>query len=464
MATLAMVCSEAPTGRAVGERQATRPALRQSIPSPATNMRIIRIAALLLLAMLASSAAAQPAVGRPVAIRAGLLVDPATGRAERDQIILIDGGVVRAVGRGLAIPAGTQVIDLSLSSVLPGLMDAHTHLCMNVRMDRDNASYYYTTLNDAESARAVDGVVNARAMLSAGFTAVRDVGNEGNHSCQPVKLAIDAGRIPGPAMLTAGRIIAPYGGQFTMQPHKGESLASPEYAFADTRDQMVRAIRENAHYGAGLIKIVIDDQRYIYSTDDIRFMVDEARRAGLKLTAHAWTRDGAHNAVAVSGLASIEHLNGVSDEDLVIAKRNGIVAVFTPFPRWVLRQFRGEERSAVEYADEISRLRAGIKAGVTIAFGTDAIHALTGYDRGTQAMSWIDSYVEAGMTPAALLRSMTSIPATLFGIADRRGAIRPGMAADLIATPADPLTDIQTLKKVHFVMKDGVVFRNDPRP
>jgi imidazolonepropionase-like amidohydrolase len=427
-------------------------------------MRFGQLAASLLSVLLASTVAAQPPAPRSIAIRAGLLVDPATGRAERDQVILVDSGVVRAVGRGLAIPAGAQVIDLSQSSVLPGLMDAHTHLCMNVRMDRDAASYYYTTLNDAESARAVDGVVNARAMLRAGFTAVRDVGNEGNHACQPVMQAIQAGRIPGPAMLTAGRIIAPYGGQFTMQPHKGDALASPEYLFADTRDQMVRAIRENAHYGAGLIKIVIDDQRYIYSTDDIRFMVDEARRAGLKLTAHAWTREGAHNAVAVAGLASIEHLNGVSDEDIAVAKRNGIVGVFTPFPQWVLRQFRGEQRAAVEYADEISRLRAGIQAGMTIAFGTDAIHALAGHDRGTQAISWIDGYIEAGMTPAALLRSMTSIPATLFGIADRRGAIRPGMAADLIATPADPLTDVQTLKKVHFVMKDGVVFRHDPRP
>ena len=155
--------------------------------------------------------------------------------------------------------------------------------------ERDAGSYYLTTLRDPDAFRAVEGVANAKAMLESGFTAVRDVGNEGRYACVQVRRGIESGRIPGPTMLTAGRIIAPYGGQFHLQPDK-PALAEPEYFFADTRDEMVKGVRENAHFGARVIKIVVDDQRYIYTTDDIRFIRDEAARAGLKLAAHAWTR------------------------------------------------------------------------------------------------------------------------------------------------------------------------------
>ena len=190
---------------------------------------------------------------------------------------------------------GRQVIDLSRSTVSPGLVDAHTHLCMVVQPERDAGNYYITTLLDPDAFRSIEGVVNAKTMLEAGFTSVRDVGNEGRYACVQVRRAIQRGLIPGPTMITAGRIIAPYGGQFHLQPDK-PALAEPEYYFADTHDEMVKAVRENVHYGATVIKIVVDDQRYIYSTDDIAFIKDEAARAGMKLAAHAWTEPGAHNA------------------------------------------------------------------------------------------------------------------------------------------------------------------------
>jgi imidazolonepropionase-like amidohydrolase len=393
-----------------------------------------------------------------VAIRAGRLIDPATGGVARDQVILLRGKTITAVGPNVVVPEGASVVDLSRETVLPGLFDAHTHLCLTVRLERDAANYYYTTLNDPVAARAVDGVVNARDMLQAGFTTVRDVGNEGNFACTAVRRAIEEGRIPGPTLLNAGRIIAPYGGQFQLQPDKKEQLGEPEYYFADTRDELLKAVRENAHYGARVIKLVVDDQRYIYSIEDIRFVVEEAARMHLKVATHVWTQEGAHNAAA-AGVASLEHLNGISDADLAVAKRNGVVAVFTPFPEWVLRRFRDSLGAGKEYQQELDRLRAGMKVGVTIAFGTDETLSLPGYDRGTLAITWVDSYKAAGMPAKAILQAMTINAARLLGVESERGAIRPGLAADIIAVPGDPINDIGALKQVNFVMKNGRVFR-----
>jgi imidazolonepropionase-like amidohydrolase len=419
----------------------------------------LRLAVLITLPYSGLSAAAQQAPDTALtAIRVGRLIDPAGGAVSRNQVILVRGKKITAVGSNLAIPPGTAVVDLSRHTVLPGLFDAHTHLCMTVRMRRDAGNYYYTTLNDPEAARAVDGVVNARDMLNAGFTTVRDVGNEGNYACTAVRRAIEQGRVPGPTLLNAGRIIAPYGGQFQLQPDKKEHLAVPEYYFADTRDELLKAVRENAHFGARVIKLVVDDQPYIYSTEDIRFVIEEARRMGLKVTTHVWTKDGAHNAVA-AGVASLDHANGISDEDLALAKRNGVVAVFTPFPEWVLREFRDSAGAKEEYAQEIDRLRAAVQAGVTIAFGTDAIHALPGFDRGSLAITWLNSYQAAGMSAKAILQAMTINAARLLGVEEERGAIKPGLAADIIATPGDPSRDIEALKQVDFVMKDGRVVK-----
>jgi imidazolonepropionase-like amidohydrolase len=411
----------------------------------------------------ASHAAAQSRdTAALTAIRAGRLVDPASGTVARNQVIVVRAGKIERVGGNASIPPRAHIIDLSRETVLPGLFDAHTHLCMTVRIRRDAGNYYYTTLNDPESARAVDGVVNARDMLRAGFTTVRDVGNEGNYACTAVRRAIEQGRIQGPTILNAGRIIAPYGGQFQLQPDKKEQLAVPEYYFADTREELLKAIRENAHYGARVIKLVVDDQPYIYTADDLRFVIEEARRMNLRVATHVWTKEGAHNAAA-AGVASLEHLNGISDEDLALAKKNGVVAVFTPFPEWVLRQFRDTAGAKVEYQQELDRLRAAVRIGVTIAFGTDAIHALAGYDRGTLAISWLDSYAAAGMNAKAILQTMTVNAARLLGVDQERGTLRPGLAADIIATPGDPTEDVGALKQVNFVMKEGTIVRQPGR-
>jgi imidazolonepropionase-like amidohydrolase len=415
--------------------------------------------ALVIVLLLASAVVGQTPVSSSLTvIKAGTLVDPETGAASTNQTIIVQDGKVSAVGANLTVPAGASIVDLSRYSVFPGLIDAHTHLCMDVDLQRDAATYFYTTLRDPDSFRAIQGVVFARSMLDSGFTTVRDVGNEGNYACSSVRRAIDSGLSVGPTMITAGRIIAPYGGQFTLQADK-RGLAEPEYFFADTRDEIRKAIRENIHYGATVIKVVVDDQRYIYSEEDIRFIVAEAAAAGLKVAAHAWTGPGAHNAAA-AGVTTIEHLNGISDEDLDIAKRNGVTAVFTPMPEAVLKQFRLEPgRAKSEFEQQINRLRSAHNKGVSIAFGTDAIFELPGLSRGETAMQWLDSYVTAGLGPKDILRAMTVNAARALGVENARGAIRPNLAADIVATAGNPLDDIQALKRVAFVMKAGRIVR-----
>ena len=397
----------------------------------------------------------QAEVDRVVAIKAGKLVDPEKGTTETNQIILVRGKTIEAVGPHVQIPPDAKVIDLSKSTVLPGLFDAHTHLCMTLKRNRDGSSYYITTLMDPTPYRAIEGVANARDMLAAGFTTGRDVGNAGNYADTALREAIERGLVPGPTMLNAGRIIAPFGGQFQLQPEK-QDLATPEYFFADTRDEMVKAIRENIHFGATVIKIVVDDQKYIYSTDDIRFMVAEAHRDGLKLAAHCWTEAGAHNA-AEAGVDSIEHGERMTNEDLELAKKNHVVLVGTDFTEIAASRNSFPSLHSVF----VDRLKRAYQIGVTMAFGTDAFVSVPGETRGTQAAEYVDSWAEAGVPAKDTLRAMTINSARLLGVDRERGAIQPGLAADIIATPENPLDDIQAVRKVSFVMKNGSVFKNE---
>lgn len=397
----------------------------------------------------------QPGPEQVYAIKAGKLVDPEKGTTENNQIIVVRGKRVVDVGPNIEIPSDAKIIDLSKSTVLPGMFDAHTHLCMTVKKDRDGNSYYITTLLDPTAYRAIEGVVNAKDMLAAGFTTVRDVGNAGNYADTALREAIERGLVPGPTMINAGRIIAPYGGQFHLQPEKRD-LGTPEYAFADTHDEMLKAIRENIHYGATVIKIVVDDQKYIYSVDDIKFMVAEAHRDGLKLAAHCWTEPGARNA-AEAGVDSIEHGEMMTNEDLQLAKKNHVVLVGTDFTESAASESGMPEMHAVF----VDRLKRAYQIGVTMAFGTDSFIYVPGETRGTLAAEYVDSWVEAGVPAKDTLRAMTINAARLLGVDGERGAIKPGLAADIIAMPENPLDNIQAVRKVSFVMKDGSVFKND---
>jgi len=356
------------------------------------------------------------------------------------------------------------VIDLSSATVLPGLFDAHTHLCTNItfaspprdvsELIRGILRYTATTTTGY---RAIAGVANARAMLDAGFTTVRDVGNAANYADTDLRRAIEEGLVPGPTIINAGRIIAPTGGQFpgALNPERPD-LGLPEYFYADTRDELKKAIRENILYGARVIKIVVDDQPYIYSADDIRFIVVEARQAGLKVAAHALTEQGARNA-AEGGVASIEHGFSMTNEILQLAKRNNVVLVGTDFTK----EYAAELGAPEWHATVVDRLKRAYEIGTEIAFGSDVFAGgVPGKTIGELSISYIESFLEAGIPPQAILQMMTVNAARLLGVEKERGAIEPGMAADIIATRDNPLENIQALTEVVFVMKAGKVFKD----
>jgi imidazolonepropionase-like amidohydrolase len=417
--------------------------------------RILRFALFVLfLAGIETAAFAQV-----TAIKAGKLVVPETGVTLNNQIILVEGARIKAVGAGVQIPAGANVIDLSRSTVLPGLFDCHTHMAFLINAQgREQGSLHFYDLTHTNAERAIHAVVNSRDMLDSGFTTIRDIGNDGNYIATDLRRTIDRGLIPGPTIINAGRIIAPFGGQYQLQPER-RHLGEPEYFYADTRDEMRKAIRENIHFGARAIKIVVDDQRYIYSVEDIKYMVAEAAAAGLKLAAHCVTEQGARNA-AEAGVASIEHGFSMSNEALELAKKNNVVLVSTDFTEKAWRAYQLPADVAKRLHDRgVERLRRAHKIGVTLAFGSDLIFYAPDETRGTWTMSQVDVFVEAGIPPKDILRALIPNAARLLGVEQQRGAISAGQFADIIATPENPLDNVSTLKQVNFVMKNGKVFK-----
>lgn len=399
------------------------------------------------------------ALAQVTAIKAGKLVMPETGTTLNNQIILVEGTRIKAVGGDVQIPAAATVIDLSKSTVFPGLFDCHAHMAFLIRRDgQERGSLFFYDITQTNAARAIHGVVNSRDMLASGFTTIRDIGNDANYVATDLRRAIDQGLIPGPTIINSGRIIAPFGGQYFLNPERRE-LGAPEYFFADTRDEMRKAIRENIHFGARVIKIVVDDQRYIYSVDDIRFMVAEAAAAGVKLAAHCVTEQGARNA-AEAGVASIEHGFEMSDEVLALTKKNNVVLVNTDFTEKAWLAYEIPAELAKRFHDRgVDRLRRAHKIGVTLAFGSDLIFWASDETRGTWTVSQIESFIEAGIPAPAILLAMTTNAAQLLGVEKSRGAIKPGLFADIVATPENPLENISTLKQVNFVMKNGKVFK-----
>ena len=406
----------------------------------------------LLCAAFLLAAITAPSLAQTVVIRAGHLVDVVNGQIIDNQYILIEDGSISAVGDRVIAPDGTPVVDLSNSYVMPGLIDAHTHLAL-IEMDGsdidDHGSYYYASLIEDTSMRVAQGTMLARSMLEAGFVWVRDTGNNGLYGDVTLRRAIEGGWIPGPNMVTSGIMIAPFGGQFQMQPEK-PGLGNPEYTYADTHDEIIKAIRHNVHYGATFIKLIIDNQPYIYSEEDVRVAVDEAHDMGVKVMAHATSDEGIRNAV-LGGVDSIEHGFNPSDETFGLMKERGTYLVGTDFPASRL----GESR----YWSNVERNKRAYAIGVNMAFGSDVVYYEEGKTRGEQTLGFLDSYVDAELPNDHILRMLTMNAADLLGA--KTGRVAPGWNADIIAMPSNPLANVHALFDVDFVMKDGDIYKED---
>jgi imidazolonepropionase-like amidohydrolase len=407
---------------------------------------------------LGASALSAQAPAPVTAIRAGRLLDPDAGRILTNQIIVIEGTRIRDVGPNVAIPAGAHVIDLSQMTVMPGLVDSHNHLALTYKPEPESNIYYYTYVQDSTALRAIQAASNGIQMLASGFTVVRDLGNNGNYADSALRQAIDQGWIPGPTLVNSGIIIGGMGGQFFPTPEmaKEHHIVSPEYLDADTPDEIVKAVRQNILFGAKVIKICVDCKPYGYSADEIRIFIREAAKAGMKVAGHVQTPAGAKNAID-AGIWSIEHGNALNDDLHKQMAAKGIWRAGTETPMGL----DGHPVSAQAYQRTVANLKNAYENKVPSVFSTDADYFVAGKTRGELCMEFLKPWKDAGIPNAEILRAMTISGYKVADIDRVRGPIKAGFFADLIALPGNPLDDIDALRNVQFVMKDGQVFKTD---
>jgi imidazolonepropionase-like amidohydrolase len=408
----------------------------------------------LVFCLLAAAPAALPA--QVTAIRAGRLIDPETGIAATSQIILVEAGKIKAVGGGIEVPAGAEVIDLSRLSVLPGLVDAHNHLALTYKKVPEHDIYYLTYILDSTPLRAIQAVSNGMQMLSSGFTIVRDMGNAGNYADTALRVAIEQGWVPGPTIINSGLIIGGMGGQFWPTPEmaRDHNIVYPEYLDADTPDEMIKAVRQNVLFGSRVIKIMVDAKPYGYSVDEIKLFIKEAARAGLKVEGHVETPEGARRAIE-AGIWSIAHSDALDDELHRLMAKKGIWRAGTETP------FTSYGGSKEEFERTVAGLKSAYANHVPLSFSTDADYYVPGKTRGEVAINFLLTWKAAGIPPAEILKIMTINGYRISQTEKVRGPIKPGLAADLIAVSGNPLEDIDALRDVQFVMKDGLVFKRD---
>src|SRR5882762_4716547 len=408
---------------------------------------------------------AQPASPAPktVVIRAGRLLDVKMGKTLTNQIIVIQGDKIASVGSGAQVPDGAQVVDLSNATVLPGLIDAHTHITMTT-------NFGYERLAISVPRETLIGAKNARVTLQAGFTTVRNVGASG-YSDVALRDAINAGDVPGPRMLVSGPALSITGG------HCDNNLLPFEYhavgdGVADGIAAVQHKVRENIKYGSDLIKVCAtggvlskgdDPQASQYTLEEMRAMVADAHRLGRKVAAHAHGAQGILWA-SEAGVDSIEHGSYIDDAAIAQMKKNGTYLVPTLYlGDWFLENAEanhvadfllGKAKAVMPAARQ--NIAHAFASGVKVAFGTDAAV----YPHGLNAHEFA-VMVKLGLTPLEAITAATVNAADLLGWSGKVGSLEPGAWADIIAVDGDPLKDVTTLERVKFVMKGGEVIRNE---
>ena len=427
-------------------------------------MRHICVALTMTFFLGAVSAAQTP---HQIAIRAGKLIDGKSEKPIENALIVIEGDKILSVTSGGTVPAGAEVIDLSKATVLPGFMDVHTHVLL--QGDITSEEYDAQLLKESIPYRAILAARNAHIALSHGFTTIRDLETEGAmYADVDVKMAIANGEVPGPRMQVATRAMAPTG-MYPLLGYSWELKVPTGVQYVDGTDGARKAVREQAMYGADWIKYY-SDRRYHFEADGVlhsmvnftdeeaKAIVDEAHRIGKKVAAHAIGSDGIAAALR-AGVDTIEHGDGLTDVLMDEMARRGIYWVPTITVGMYVAPGRGGNWQRMADLQRENFPKA-VKKGVKIALGTDA----GGFDwKVLNEAKEFEYYVQYGMTPMQAIRTGTSTAAELLGWSDKLGTIEAGKWADLVALSGDPLKDIKEVENVKFVMKGGVVYKNELR-
>jgi imidazolonepropionase-like amidohydrolase len=401
------------------------------------------------------------------AIKAGRLVDPDAGTVLTDQVIVIRESKIEAVGKGLAIPPEAKIIDLSQMTVLPGLIDCHTHVA-----DGHSDGEPFNVLKKTASQVVLESVTNAKAMLDSGFTSVRDVGTYRALNDVALRDAIARGYVPGPRMYVAGAYITITGGAGAMT-GQAPDIRLPwdlHYGEANSPWEVRQRIRQLAHDGVDVIKVLStgavlthgsNPNSIEFTPEELNAAVDEASHFGLRVAVHAHAAQGIKNAI-LAGAASIEHAEIVDDEGIAMAIKHGTYFDMDIYDEECIQEGGRNgttPKDFLQHDAELGQLqrdnfRKAVQAGVKMAFGTDA--GVCPYGTSAKQFAFMVKY---GMTPMQAIQAATTNAADLLGHSKEVGSIKPGKYADVIAVVGDPLKDVSVLERVPFVMKDGTVYK-----